>query len=100
MQERGIKIPRLSVELDIPKDRIYKWFQEGTNPKVEDADKLNKWINGENLGEIRKENFSKIVIEYANHNGYKPITQVEVYRFIKGADQFTGIALCISRKSL
>lgn len=48
MKARGIKVPALSEKLDIPKDRIYKWFQQGTKPKEEDSVKLWKWINGGN----------------------------------------------------
>lgn len=49
MKERGVKTPALSAALGIPKDRIYKWFQEGTKPKEEDAVKIWDWINGENV---------------------------------------------------
>src|SRR5690349_2565920 len=45
MQQRGIKIPKLSEITGIPKDRIYKWFQQGSYPKAEDATVLEKWIN-------------------------------------------------------
>lgn len=47
MKERNVKIPALSGLLDIPKDRIYKWYQEGTSPKMEDSNKIWNWINGE-----------------------------------------------------
>lgn len=35
MKERGIKIPKLAAITGIKKDRIYKWYQQGTHPKVE-----------------------------------------------------------------
>lgn len=46
MEARKIKVPKLASLLDIPKDRIYKWFQEGTKPKEADSVKLWEWING------------------------------------------------------
>lgn len=46
LKERHISIPVLSVKLGIPKDRMYKWYQQGTKPKVEDAAKIWDWING------------------------------------------------------
>lgn len=47
MKKRSIKTPKLAETLGIPKERIYKWFQEGTNPKEEDALKIRSWLNGE-----------------------------------------------------
>jgi len=47
MKRRNVKTPKLAKTLSIPKDRIYKWFQEGTNPKEEDAVKIRKWLSGE-----------------------------------------------------
>ena len=44
MKRRGVKVPRLSKETGIPKDRIYKWYQQGSNPKPEDSITLEKWI--------------------------------------------------------
>lgn len=49
MKERKVKVPKLALELNIPKDRIYKWFQQGTNPKEEDSIKIRNWINGEKV---------------------------------------------------
>lgn len=54
MRERHIKMPALSAKLGIPKDRMYKWYQQGTAPKAEDAAKIWDWINGV---------FSKSVVE-------------------------------------
>lgn len=47
MEARHIKIPTLAEQLAIPKDRIYKWYQQGTKPKASDAMKVWDWINGE-----------------------------------------------------
>jgi predicted transcriptional regulator len=48
MKSRGVKIPAFSKQTGIPKDRIYKWFQQGTHPKAEDYMLIEKWLNGEN----------------------------------------------------
>lgn len=45
MKSKGINIPKFSKETGIPKDRVYKWYQQGTNPKPEDALLVEKWIN-------------------------------------------------------
>lgn len=47
MEQRGIKTPELAELLDIPKDRIYAWYRDKSNPKGEDREKIQKWINGE-----------------------------------------------------
>lgn len=47
MKERNVKVPQLAKATGIPKDRIYKWFQEGNNPKAEDERKISAWINME-----------------------------------------------------
>lgn len=45
MDERGISFPVLAKKLGIPAARMYKWYQQGTNPKPEDALIIEKWIN-------------------------------------------------------
>lgn len=47
MKDRRVKIPTLAELVDIPKGRIYGWYRDGTNPKAEDLQKLEKWIAGE-----------------------------------------------------
>lgn len=47
MDDRKVKIPKFSKDTGIPKDRVYKWKYEGTNPKAEDVQSINDWINGE-----------------------------------------------------
>lgn len=47
MKHRKVKVPQFAEESGIPKDRVYKWKQEGTNPKSEDVELINNWINGE-----------------------------------------------------
>lgn len=49
MEERGIKIPQLAKETKIPKDRIYKWYQDDTNPKYEDALVLENWLSSQKI---------------------------------------------------
>ncbi len=41
---RQMKIPAAAKEMGIPKDRIYKWIQEGTNPKAGDEKKIIDWL--------------------------------------------------------
>lgn len=45
MKKRGVNVPNFSKQTGIPKDRIYKWYQQGTNIKPEDALIVDKWIN-------------------------------------------------------
>lgn len=45
-KSKGISIPKLAERVKIPKDRIYKWYQQGTNIKPADAIVIEKWING------------------------------------------------------
>lgn len=47
MDARKVKIPALSVQTGIPKDRIYAWYRDNSSPKADDQEKLEKWINGE-----------------------------------------------------
>ena len=47
MKSRRLKVPAVAKKTGIPADRIYKWYQQGTNPKTEDSLSIWKWINGE-----------------------------------------------------
>jgi Holliday junction resolvase len=47
MEELGWKIPKLAKEINIPKDRIYKWKNDGNIPKAEDQDAIKTWLNME-----------------------------------------------------
>lgn len=44
LDRRKVKIPTFAKETGIPKDRIYKWIQERTNPKFEDAQVILAWL--------------------------------------------------------
>jgi transcriptional regulator with XRE-family HTH domain len=46
LKKRGLKIPALADQTGIPKDRIYAWYRDDTNPKAEDAVLLEEWIKG------------------------------------------------------
>lgn len=39
-----VSVPKFSLETGIPKDRIYKWKQEGTSPKSEDEATIQAWL--------------------------------------------------------
>lgn len=45
LKKERISVPVFSIETGIPKDRVYKWKQEGTNPKSEDEKTINAWLN-------------------------------------------------------
>lgn len=47
LAKENIKVPEFSRMTGIPKDRIYKWKQEGTNPKAEDEATLKAYIYGD-----------------------------------------------------
>jgi hypothetical protein len=47
MRERKISFPKLEKLTGIPKERMYKWYSEDTNPKVGDVEVLEKWISGD-----------------------------------------------------
>lgn len=45
MKRRKVKVPTLAELTGIPKDRIYAWYRDNTNPKKEDQDILEAWLN-------------------------------------------------------
>jgi hypothetical protein len=47
MEIRGVKVPALSKHTGIPKDRIYAWYRDDTDPKSRDAEILEQWLTGE-----------------------------------------------------
>lgn len=47
IEERKTSITQFCEDTGIPKDRVYKWKQQGNNPKAVDVVKINEWINGE-----------------------------------------------------
>ncbi|MDF2189765.1 LexA family transcriptional regulator [Paraflavitalea sp. CAU 1676] len=51
LAKQNIKVPEFSRMTGIPKDRIYKWRQEGTSPKSEDEATIKAFLEEEN-GEI------------------------------------------------
>jgi hypothetical protein len=51
LEQRGVKVPTLSKHTGIPKDRIYAWYRDNTDPKMNDAEKLEKWLNEEKPSE-------------------------------------------------
>lgn len=58
--ERGLKIPAAAIQLGIPKERIYKWKEEGTEPKAEDQKKINEWLNSDGK---ESPNMDQIIIQ-------------------------------------
>ena len=45
LKRRGWKIPALAELTGIPKDRIYAWYRDDTNPKAGDQVILEAWLN-------------------------------------------------------
>lgn len=59
LKNRRLSVPKLSELIGIPKERIYKWKQEGTTPKAEDQKKINAWLNGENMEKVPRATVSE-----------------------------------------
>lgn len=49
MKDRRIRFPYLSELTGIPTARMYKWYQQNTKPKTEDALKIWTWINDKKM---------------------------------------------------
>lgn len=45
LRRRRVKVPTLSEVTGIPRDRIYAWYRDNTNPKKEDQQILENWLN-------------------------------------------------------
>lgn len=58
MQERNVKTPALSEALKIPKDRIYAWYRDNSEPKAEDKSRLEKWIEDPDYRFVENSNTS------------------------------------------
>lgn len=54
MKERGVRFPEVAVQTGIPAQRMYKWYQEKSNPKTEDSKIIEDWISG-NLENVPRE---------------------------------------------
>jgi transcriptional regulator with XRE-family HTH domain len=44
MAKRKFSFPKLANETGIPAARMYKWYEENTQPKMADAEKLEAWM--------------------------------------------------------
>jgi transcriptional regulator with XRE-family HTH domain len=45
MDTRKISFLELERQTGVKANRMYKWYQQDTNPKTDDADILDKWLN-------------------------------------------------------
>lgn len=45
INSRNLSFLELERQTGIKANRMYKWYQQGTNPKKDDADVLEKWLN-------------------------------------------------------
>lgn len=64
MDALNISILELSRQTGIPSARMYKWYKDDTNPKFEDAQTLQEWLNSKsNLEEVPRETLGPSYIE-------------------------------------
>lgn len=47
LKQRNVSVPEFSDLTGIPKDRIYKWKQQGTTLKTQDEQRVRAWLSGE-----------------------------------------------------
>jgi hypothetical protein len=75
LKKKKISVPKFSDEADIPKDRIYKWKQQGTSPKAEDVIKVNKWLkkNGVDINPQDENLLNEPEINYPRKNEFLPL---------------------------
>lgn len=91
LDKRKISFLELERQTGIKANRMYKWYQQDTNPKKEDADLLEKWLNG--LYKSTKE--SSNVVEEPEVDYSQPIIQVVLnlsYTSKKNADSMDKMA--------
>lgn len=46
MANRNVTTPKLALELGIKQDRLYKWLNGSSNPKMADTRLLENWLTG------------------------------------------------------
>lgn len=88
MAELKMKMPELSELTGIPKDRMYKWYSENSNPKTDDAEILEKWLRGELMEKVPRETYvehrrnQKLIDKPGTPIFEVPqtLTNIEVYR--------------------
>lgn len=49
LKRRRVSVPDLEHITGIPRDRIYKWKQQGSRPKTEDEATIKAWLNDEEV---------------------------------------------------
>jgi hypothetical protein len=49
LKKRKVSVPKFATISGIDKDRIYKWKQQGTNPKHDDVVLINNWLSGKKM---------------------------------------------------
>lgn len=72
LAKQNIKVPEFSRMTGIPKDRIYKWRQEGTSPKSEDEATIKAFLEEEN-GEIIQQSSTPHNWRNLQHPIYSPV---------------------------
>jgi hypothetical protein len=64
LKKRRVSVPDFSEGTGIPKDRVYKWKQQGTAPKDEDAKVIREWLKMDKYptSVVRKEDEIQTII--------------------------------------
>lgn len=91
MEARNVKVPQFATEANIPKDRIYKWLQEGNNPKEDDITKIRSWLGLEEVPHGTKELYERLIKSEENRRlqaqglaDELKADKAELYSIIKG----------------
>jgi transcriptional regulator with XRE-family HTH domain len=80
MKKRKVSVLELSKETGIPSPRIYKWYQEGTNPKADDVVLLSKWLSG---------NLEKPLMVEEGESIYKPSMEVALLNLSESTNKLS-----------
>lgn len=84
LKAKGLTISYFARQAGIPQARIYKWYQQGTNPKPEDALRIEKWLSEEgpeNIAEPSDDSalmaviFDQLCELLAKQNGTSPLQE-------------------------
>jgi hypothetical protein len=73
LKREKISVPKFAAQTGIPKDRVYKWKQEGTSPKAEDERKIKAWMSGEKMEIFPREIGSEVIVSLSE--SYKTLAE-------------------------
>ena len=76
LKRERISVPIFSIETGIPKDRVYKWKQQDTNPKSEDEKVILAWLDKMDIvpHEIKEDAVPELLefLLFLYHTGTRP----------------------------